>query len=92
MACIRYLGVGQVLYGSDFFCSHLRGTNLPVADSFLWLYEDADVWSEVLYAGQPVLLGLENLRAIRAACQMLRLPDRDVESIFWGNAARLLGL
>jgi len=92
LACIEILGVRQVLYGSDFYCSHLRGTNLPVGDSFLWLYEDAPIWSEVLYGEKPVLLGLENLRAIRAACQMLRLSDRQVEAIFWGNAVRVLGL
>ena len=92
MACIQALGVRHVLYGSDFFCSHMRGTNLPVADSFLWLYEDAPIWNDVLYGKQPVLLGLENLRAIRAACQVLHLSDHDVESIFWDNAARLLCL
>ena len=92
MACIRFLGVSNVLYASDFFCSHIRGSNLPVGDSFLWLYEDAPVWDEVLYGGGPVLLGLENLRAIKAACQMLRLSDEEVEAIFWGNASRVLGL
>lgn len=92
MACIRYLGVRNVLYGSDFFCSHFRGTNLPIGDSFLWLYENPVWQNDVAYGKRPVLLGLENLRAIRGACEMLRLRDSDVEAIFWGNAARLLRL
>jgi glutamate-1-semialdehyde 2,1-aminomutase len=92
MACIRQLGVDHVLYASDFFCSHIRGTNVPVGDSFLWLEEDAAVWKDVVYGKKPVLVGLESLRAVRAACQMLRLSDANVEAIFWGNAARLLDL
>lgn len=92
MACIRALGVKNVLYASDFLCSHMRGTNVPVGDSFLWIEEDAPVWNGVLYGRRPVLLGLENLRAIKAACQMLNLSDPDVEAIFWNNAARVLGL
>ena len=95
MACIRYLGARNVLYGSDIFCSHMRGTNLPVGDSFLWLgwvSEDASIWDDVQYEDKPVLIGLENLRAIKAACQIMELSDRDVEAIFWDNAARFLGL
>jgi len=79
-------------YGSDFYCSHIRGTNLPLGDSFLWLAEEAPVWGEVAYGQKPVLLGLENLRAIKAACEVLHLGDAEVEAIFWGNAARILGL
>ena len=92
MACIKALGVSKVLYGSDFYCSHIRGTNLAVGDSFLWLEDAAPVWDDVAYDVAPVLLGLENLRAIKAACQMLQLSDSDVEAVFWDNAERILGL
>jgi glutamate-1-semialdehyde 2,1-aminomutase len=92
IACLEYLGVQHVLYASDFYCSHLRGTNLPVGDSFLWLEEDMPVWDMVLYQEKPVLLGLESLRAIKSACEILHLTDSQVEAIFWDNAARLLQL
>jgi len=92
MACIRYLGPRRVLYGSDFWCSHVHGVNLPVGDSFLWMEPDAPAWQDVVYGRKPVLVGLENLRAIRAACETLRLSDGEIEAIFWGNAARVLGL
>ena len=92
MACLRYLGTDHVLYASDFFCSHLRGTNLPVGDSFMWLDEDTTIWNSVLYQGKPVLVGLENLRAVKAAFRMLKLSDNDIEDYFWNNAERLLGL
>ena len=92
MACIRFLGVRNVFFASDFYCSHIRGVNLPVGDSFLWLTEDAPVWKNVAYGAKPVLMGLENLRAIKVACMMMNLSDNDVEAIFWGNAERVLGL
>ena len=92
MACLEFLGVRNVLYASDFYCSHQRGTNLPVGDSFMWLEEDMPVWDMVIYEEKPVLLGLENLRAIKAACEILHLTDREVEAIFWDNAARVLSL
>ena len=33
----------------------------------------------------------EGLRAIRQACEVLEVGRRDVESLFYGNAARLIG-
>jgi glutamate-1-semialdehyde 2,1-aminomutase len=90
MACLKYLGADRVMYGSDFYISHLRGTNLPVGDSFLWLEQDMDIYDRVAYKSEPVLLGLENLRAVRAAFEILNLSDNDIENYFWGNAARAL--
>ena len=92
MACIRFLGVRNVFFASDFYCSHIRGVNLPVGDSFLWITEDSPMWNNVAYGAKPVLMGLENLRAIKVACMMMDLSDNDVEAIFWGNAERVLGL
>ncbi|NLX06290.1 MAG: amidohydrolase [Phycisphaerae bacterium] len=92
IACLQFFGAKNVLYASDFFCSHLRGTNFPVGDSFMWLDEDAPIWDGVAYGRRPVLIGLENLRAVRCAFEVLRLSDRDVEDYFWNNAAELLGV
>jgi glutamate-1-semialdehyde 2,1-aminomutase len=92
-ACLEHFGTDHVLYGSDFYCSHLRGTNLPVGDSFLWLGENMDIWDSCAYfaAGRgPLPIGLENLRAIKAVFRMLRLKDRDIENYFWSNAIRIL--
>ena len=41
---------------------------------------------------QPVLIGLESLRSIRLACERLKLNERQIEDIFYGNAAALLGV
>jgi predicted TIM-barrel fold metal-dependent hydrolase len=92
MACVRFFGTKNVLYASDFYCSHLRGTNCPVGDSFMWLDEEMTRWDHVAYGRQPVLIGLENLRAVKYAFQFLKLPDKDIEDYFWNNAARVLEL
>jgi len=39
-----------------------------------------------------LLAGLENLRAIKAACWSAGLKDHQVEQLFWGNATRLLAI
>ena len=92
MACLRYLGPERVLYGSDFYCSHIRGTNVPVGDSFIWLEQDMGVENAIAYGEKPVLMGLQNLQAVKAAFRMLNLSDKEIEAYFWGNAARILDL
>ena len=92
MACLRFLGPHRVFYASDFWVSHLRGTNLPVGESFLWLYEDSPAWKDVSYGARPMLLGLENLRAAKAAFEMMNLGAKEIEGYFWDNAARMLNL
>lgn len=92
-ACLEHFGTDHVLYGSDFYCSHLRGTNLPVGDSFLWLGENMDIWDSCAYPAVgrgPLLIGLENLRAIKAVFRMRTLKDSQIEGFFWANAAQLL--
>jgi len=41
---------------------------------------------------QPVLIGRESLRSLRLACDRLKLSERKVEDIFYGNAAALLDI
>ncbi len=91
-AIIRIIGHERLMYGSDFFISHLRGRSVAACDSFLWLYEDSPVWKEKHQAIQPVLVGLEHLRSLKWACWSARLNDSQVEDIFFNNAARLLGV
>jgi predicted TIM-barrel fold metal-dependent hydrolase len=93
-AAIKLLGHEHVLYASDYCTSHYRGTNLPVADTFLWLYDRDPIWRNIAYAPNlhPTLVGTENLLAMKAACWMLDLKDSEVQAIFWDNAARVLNL
>ena len=89
----RIIGPQRMLYGSDFYVSHIRGTNFPVGDTFLWIDEDTPI-GELEYASSAALplVGIENLRAVKAAFWCLGLNERQIEDYFWGNAARLLGL
>ena len=92
-AIIQTVGHDRLLYGSDFFISHLRGRALAIGDSFIWLYEDSLDWSQFAYARvEPTLVGLESLRCLKLAALHLRLSDSQVEDIFWGNARRMLRL
>jgi glutamate-1-semialdehyde 2,1-aminomutase len=84
-AIARTMGVERLLYGSDFPVTHLRGRCVAVGDSFLWLEP------ENCGQARPLLVGIESLRALRLACLNLRLSDTQIESIFDGNARRLLG-
>ena len=96
-AALRIMGPQKVLYGSDYCISHFRGVNFSVGDTFMWLYENDPAFVDAAYrAGadriEPALIGIENLRAIKAACWSAGLSDSDVENVFWGNAAKLVGV
>jgi len=90
-AVVRTLGHERLLFGTDFFISHIRGRCVAIADSFAWLYEDTLDWSEAAYAQvQPTLIGIESLRCLKLAAMNLRLTDRQVEDVFYHNARALL--
>ncbi len=90
-AIIRILGHQKLMYGSDLPISHFRGRPACAADSFVWLYENSPVWNAKQMTLKPVFVGLEHLRSLKWACWSERLTDRQVEDIFWNNAARLFG-
>ena len=92
LAILRTFGHERLLYGSDFFISHLRGRPVAAGDSFLWLTEQSPVWGEKHLRISPVLVGLEHLRSLKWACWAAGLSDTQVEDLFWNNAARLFGV
>ena len=91
-AVIRVAGHARLLYGSDFIASHQYGRSVAVGDSFIWIHDTSPVWGEGASAVQPTLVGLEHLRALKWACWSQGLTDSQVEDIFYGNAAALLGV
>jgi hypothetical protein len=92
LAALAVVGPARLLYGSDFYVSHVRGTNFSLGDTFIWLDEGSALPSAP-YAGEWTLplTGLENLRAVRAAFHAAGLTDKQVEAYFWANGAQLLG-
>ena len=86
IAILKILGHQHLMYGSDFWISHLRGIPIAANDSFIWLYENSDAWTEGPVSPKPVFVGLEHLRSLRWACWSQGLSDKQVEDIFYRNA------
>lgn len=91
MAVLKQFGAGRLMFGTDFPVSNLRGRCSSLGDGFVWLYENSMNWTESAF-GQPTLVGIESLLALRQACQLLDITDEGVERIFGTNARELLGI
>jgi glutamate-1-semialdehyde 2,1-aminomutase len=91
-AIVETMGHRRLMYGSDFYVSHLRGRCVAIGDSFHWFYAEEMNLAEKHTTLQPVLVGLESLRSLALACRRLKLSDGQVEDIFYNNAAELFSL
>jgi glutamate-1-semialdehyde 2,1-aminomutase len=91
-AIVETMGHTRLLYGSDFYISHLRGRCVAVGDSFHWFYADHMNLEERHATLRPVLIGLESLRSLRLAARRLKLTDTQVEDLFYNNAAQLFSI
>lgn len=88
-AIVETLGHDRLLYGTDFHVSQMRGRCIAIGDSFHWLYAEEMGLAEKHATLKPVLIGLESLRSLFLAIHRLKLNDRQIEDIFYYNAARL---
>jgi glutamate-1-semialdehyde 2,1-aminomutase len=88
-AIVETMGHERLLYGSDFYISHMRGRCVAIGDSFHWFYAEDMGLEERHITLRPVLVGLEALRSLRLAARRLKLTDPQIEDIFYNNAARL---
>lgn len=88
---VEVLGHERLLYGTDFHVSHMRGRCIAIGDSFHWLYAEEMELNEKHINLQPVLIGLESLRSLILAIHRLKLTDRRIEDIFYGNGVALFG-
>lgn len=91
-AIVETMGHEKLMYGTDFHVSHTRGRCVAIGDSFHWLYAEEMDLEEKHISLMPVMIGLESLRSIGLACHRLKLSERQIEDIFFGNAAVLLGI
>lgn len=89
-AIVRACGTRRLLYGSDFPVSSLRGRASTLGDGFVWLYGNDFDWSSEL--GEPTLVGIESLLALKTASTLVGLRDADMERLFIENARDLFGL
>lgn len=86
---IDFMGATKLLWGSDFPVSSLRGKAVTVGDGFFWMDPLSCDWKKSL--GNPILVGVESLRALRQACHRMSLQPEDIAGIFYTNAMQLLG-
>ena len=91
-AAFRIFPRDRIVYGSDFWWSHIRGVCTYAGDGFLWLYETNCDFAKSLVGRGPTLCGLEHLRAAKWAAWSERLSDREIEGYFYANAQRLFAL
>ena len=77
-----------MLYGSDFYVSHLRGRSWQSRARLSGYTKRLSGRNTQI---KPILIGLEHLRSLKWACWS-ETTDSQVEDIFWNNAAELFGL
>ena len=88
-------GHDRLMYGSDFPVTHSRGRAVTLGDSFLWVNNDvATLKASYAETGavRTALVAVEAMRALKVACDNLKLTPLQVQDIFYGNAARLYNL
>ena len=90
-AILRAFGPTRLFFGLDHPVSSILGRCVGIGDGFLWTNDAGIDWSRQTLS-QPTLVGIENLLALRQACQTMHLNDRDIELIFGGAARQMLRL
>jgi len=91
-AILDEFGPTRILWGSDFPVSQIRGKCVIVGDSFIWNQQDTIRWENLTTPCNPVLVGIESIRALKEAADDFGLNRADMEDIFHHNAAELLGI
>ncbi|MGB7157620.1 MAG: amidohydrolase family protein [Tepidisphaeraceae bacterium] len=89
LAILREFGAGRLMFGTDYPTSSMRGRCVSVADGFVWLSPNTVDWNASAH-GQPTLIGIESLLALKQAVKLAGLGDAEVEAIFFRNATNLL--
>ena len=64
IAIMDEFGPRQLVYGSDFPVSHQRGRSITLGTGFAWVATDQLEWNDRAFFGQPIQVGLEEVRAI----------------------------
>lgn len=86
---LHEFGPHKLMWGSDFPVSHMRGKVVTLGDGFVWLDDDSCNWEKSQFAN-PVIVGIESLRALKTAAEEFGLNNTDIQNIFFHNAFQLL--
>lgn len=90
---IKEMGAARILYGSDNPVGLERGKCVGFGYDWAFLTEGRINFSELQEAPgavEPTFIVYEQLRALKRACRRAGLSRRDVEGIFYDNAANIL--
>ena len=91
MQILRKIGVSRCMWGSDYNVSMAEGKAISLGDNFYWINSN-DLKNFVSKTPMRTWhTGTENMMAVRQASQLLDLTAKDIEDIFYNNAARLFG-
>ncbi len=92
LTLFRKEDVRRIFFGSDGISpTFFRGGYFALGRS--WVTIDGQAWSDDRFPhcdGRPILAIYENLLAIKQAAELAGFGRREVEAIFWRNAAREL--
>jgi glutamate-1-semialdehyde 2,1-aminomutase len=89
MAILKEFGPRKLLWGSDFPISQMRGKCISLGDGFAWIDESSCDWKKTPFAN-PVIVGVESLKALKNVSEEFGLNNTDVNDIFYYNSKRLL--
>ncbi len=88
VAIVKTLGHKKLLFGLDFPLCFLRGRAITAGTGFIWLKNTNTNWGTC----RPVLLGIESIRAVFQAIDILGLDLSQQRDIFYNNAQQFLHL
>ena len=86
---LKTCGVSRCMWGTDYPISLLAGKAVSIADRFYWIGERElkSFVSKTDFHSWHV--ATEGLYALRQACVLQDLSSKDIEDLFYNNAARL---
>jgi glutamate-1-semialdehyde 2,1-aminomutase len=88
-AILNEFGPQKLMWGSDFPISELRGRCITLGDGFSWIDQNSFNSGNLKFAN-PLLVGIESLRALKCAAEDFCLNKEDLINIFSQNARRLV--
>ena len=92
MQILKKIGVTRCMWGSDYNVSMAEGKAISIGDSFYWINRKDIESFESKTTLHTWHVGTENLMAVRQACQLLDIKGKEVEDLFYNNAARLFDI
>lgn len=89
MAIMKRLNTERCMWGTDSPVSNYRGKALSFANSFHWFYDTDFIDKNMNQPKQFFTIGVESLMATKQACDLLDLTTKQIEDLFYNNAALL---